>query len=665
MMQTIAGRYQIQRELGQGGMGVVYQARDIRLECIVALKSIAPRLANDDDARRRILREAKIAASLSHPYICRIFDTVDDGTQLFVVMECCEGRTLEGAELSVGDVIRIGSEIAEALEEAHSKGIIHRDLKPSNVMLSRSGHIKIMDFGLAKSLEKPVDAQGQSQSTTSSSLTAKGEILGSTPYMSPEQLRGEAVDARADVFSFGVLLYELLTGHKPFYGASSADTVASILTDRPEPMARYRRGIPEGVEQIVKKMLAKDRNQRYQSAPEVRVALLQAAREKPPPPAFPKLLRSKMLWTALALVIVAAGSMVVYRRVFLTEKSSPAKSETLGNVPAEVDAELFMRASSLSSRFSQSENNAAIAMLDDYLRRHPDVASAHSALALEKLKKFWWYQGGPQLVGEALNHASYARKLDPALIQPQAIAAICKTLHSSDPQGYLELARCLQQEPDQQEALAWLAIFCSKTGNFQLAQRLIDQLKNAHPQSPYIGPLRLFLSNQRQSFAAAKRQIEEVARQFPSWEGIAFAKMQYAIGLSDATLFQQAIDDLRLTNPTKPTIRFWETYLKALKGSAVDPQDLEELRRYIPDDYELAALYAQICARLGNNEEAIKWLRHSVDIGNYDLVQMEHGDFKILQDDPQFAKLKTSLQQKVSRMTEQIQPLVFPKQKTK
>ncbi len=646
-------------------MGVVYQARDNRLECTVALKSISPHLANDDDARRRILREAKIAASLSHPYICRIFDTIDDGTQLYVVMECCEGRTLQGADLSARDVIRIGAEIAEALEEAHSKGIVHRDLKPSNIMLSRSGHVKIMDFGLAKSLEQSGAAQGQSQTLTSSSLTAKGEILGSTPYMAPEQLRGESVDARADVFSFGVLLYELLTGHKPFYGASSADTVASILTDRPEPMARYRRGIPEGVEQIIKKMLEKDRAQRYQSVSDVRVALLQAAREKQRLPAFPKLLRSKILWIALALVIAAAGSMVVYRRVFLAEKPSPDKSEAPANIPAAADAELLERALSLSSRFSQSENDKAIAMLDEYLRRHPDDAAAHCALALEKLKRFWWYQGGPELVGDASNHASRAHMLDPALIQPQAIAAICMTLHSSDPQGYLDLARCLHQEPGQQEALGWLAIFFSKTGSFQLAQRLINQLKHTHSESPYLAPLRLFFSNQKQDFAAVKRQIAEVERQFPSWEGIAFARMQYAIGLSDATLLQEAIVDLRFTNPTKPTKKFWESYLKALKGTTVDLQDREELQRYIRDDYELAAFYAQIAARLGDKEEAIKWLRHSINIGNYDLVQMDQSDFKILKDDPQFAELKTSLQQKVSHMTEQIQPLVFPRQKTR
>ncbi|HYK88985.1 MAG TPA: protein kinase [Acidobacteriota bacterium] len=661
MREKIVDRYLLQRELGQGGMGVVFAARDTRLDCTVALKSISPDLACDEGARRRIMKEAKIAASLNHPYICKIFDAVDDGTRLYIVMECCEGRTLENVELSLREVIKIGGEIAEGLEAAHSKGIVHRDLKPSNIMLSGPGHIKIMDFGLAKSLEQPGSVQSPSQLLTSANITAREEIAGSTPYMSPEQLRGEVVDARTDIFSFGVLLFELITGHKPFYGASSADTIASILTDQPEPMARYRRGIPESLQQIVKKMLAKDRDKRYQSADEVRSALLEVAQEKAPAPVSQRLFHSKAWWTALVLVVVAAGAWFFYRRIFRAENAAQFPSTKLERAVSSDEAELlFRRGLSLSSRLSYADNQGAIALMERCIRLRPDYAAAFSALALEELKGFWWYQGGVQLVGEALDRASSALNLDPNLVQAQVIVAICKTLRS-DSQGYLDLARCLQREPAQQEALAWLGGFFAKTGDFSLAQQLIDRLKRSRPESPYISPLQAFLFTQRRDSEAAKRQIAELALQFPNWDGVAFAKMQRAVGLSVPDLLQEAIDELRSTNPGKPTIRFWEMYLKAARGMSVSPQDREALIPYILDDYELAGLYAQICARLSDKGNSLKWLQHSVDRGNCDLVQMGHNDFKILEGDPQFVSLKASVRQKVSSITEQIRPLLFPK----
>ncbi len=187
MTENEVGHYQIQQELGQGGMGVVYRAHDRKLERTVALKSVSQKLANDNEARERILREAKAAASLDHPYICKVFDTLEQNDRVYVVMEFIEGATLASVDLSLKETIRIGSEIAEALEEAHSRGVVHQDLKPTNVMLTRSGHVKITDFGLAKLLAQQGSAGASEAETATATLTARGDLVGTTPRKNEQE----------------------------------------------------------------------------------------------------------------------------------------------------------------------------------------------------------------------------------------------------------------------------------------------------------------------------------------------------------------------------------------------------------------------------------------------------------------------------------------------
>jgi serine/threonine protein kinase/cephalosporin-C deacetylase-like acetyl esterase len=259
--------YQMLEPIGKGGMGEVFRARDSRLGRAVAIKFLPESLQQDKTARKRFSREARSAAALDHPFICKIYEAGCFEGRDYIVMEYVEGTTLQ-AKLAQGilphaEALRLAVELAEALEKAHKKGIIHRDLKPSNIMLTAEGHIKIMDFGLARLAQQK--APSDSLAEIESQLTEPGAILGTVPYMSPEQVNGKELDGRSDIFSFGVVLYEMLSGHHPFAAESVAATISAILTRDPSPLARYSQETPDELQQIVSKTLNKNRGERYQS----------------------------------------------------------------------------------------------------------------------------------------------------------------------------------------------------------------------------------------------------------------------------------------------------------------------------------------------------------------------------------------------------------------
>ncbi|MGH9956075.1 MAG: protein kinase domain-containing protein [Pyrinomonadaceae bacterium] len=263
--QTIS-HYRIIRKLGAGGMGEVYLAQDTILDRKVAIKFLPSESSNDATANRRLIREAKSAATLDHPNICAIHEVGEDQGRHFIVMQYVEGQTLDskikGETTELAEALAIAVQIADAIAEAHTRGIIHRDIKPQNIMITARGQAKVMDFGLAKEVSetKQVDSEADTHF-----LTAPGVILGTVPYMSPEQVRGEGADARSDIFSFGALMYELFSGRKPFAADNSADTISAILTSEPPPMARYATKVPVELERIVRKCLEKNRERRYQT----------------------------------------------------------------------------------------------------------------------------------------------------------------------------------------------------------------------------------------------------------------------------------------------------------------------------------------------------------------------------------------------------------------
>lgn len=321
MVGSTVSHYRIVEKLGGGGMGVVYSAEDLVLRRQVALKFLPEDLTANSRALERFLREARAAAGLSHPNICTVYEVGEHEGQQFIAMELLEGKTLKhhiaGRALPKHEIVELGIQISDALEAAHSRGIIHRDIKPANLFVNTRGQAKILDFGLAKSVPITAPAAQSTPTLTLSQgeLTDSGTTVGTVAYMSPEQVRGEELDGRSDLFSFGTVLYEMATGRQAFSGQTAALTCEAILNRSPAAPLRTYADVPLKLQEIIEKSLEKDRKLRYQSAGELQTDLKRLKRDLDSaefrsavglPAAAPR--RSKLV---LAIAGIAAFGLIV------------------------------------------------------------------------------------------------------------------------------------------------------------------------------------------------------------------------------------------------------------------------------------------------------------------------------------------------------------------
>ncbi len=333
------GPYEVLSPLGAGGMGEVYRARDSRLGRDVAIKVLPAALAASPEARQRFEREAQTISQLAHPHICALYDVGREGDTEYLVMELLEGETLSDrlakGPLPLEQTLRFGQEIADALDKAHRQGIVHRDLKPGNVMLTKSG-VKLLDFGLARAVEPAAEHGSLTSLPTQRALTQEGTILGTFQYMAPEQLEGRPADGRTDIFAFGAVLYEMATGRKAFSGATQASLITAIMSAEPPPPSSVQPASPPVLDRIVKTCLAKDPEERWQSAGDLRrelrwIAEASQASAAPGPASAPRRAPASSAWKlATVALALAAGGLAV----LLVRRPAPPREPMRFSVPA-------------------------------------------------------------------------------------------------------------------------------------------------------------------------------------------------------------------------------------------------------------------------------------------------------------------------------------------
>jgi len=496
---TLIKHYEILSALGAGGMGEVYLAEDKRLGRKVAIKFLPAEVATDERAKQRLLREARTAATLDHPNICAIYEVAEEGG--YIVLQYIEGETLASSlkrePPSIREALAIAAQVADALNEAHARGIIHRDIKPENIMLTTRRQVKVLDFGLAKVLNDPDIVQAEAE--TGSMLSIPGMVMGTVPYMSPEQVRGERLDGRSDIFSFGTVLYELLSGRRPFEARSNAEVIAAILTKEPSPISSLGQ-IDSGEERLLRKCLEKDAALRYQTMGDLIFDLEQIRREyesgqvrptsavatvKSNAISGPKkrgLRGSRRELALAALVLAVAASMYMWS--FRTQKPTRAPGPKTDNRSA---YDSYMRGKVNVSSENPDNNEAAIKLFEQAIAADPNFAAAYAELARAysiKARYFAPVAEKKKLNEDAEVDVEKALALDPNLAEGHfARGLILWTPYKRFPheQAIQSYKRALELNPNLDEAHHQLGLVYLHIGLLDKGQREIEKALAINP----------------------------------------------------------------------------------------------------------------------------------------------------------------------------------------
>ena len=473
---TSLGPYTILSPLGAGGMGEVYLGRDTRLDRMVAIKVLPSHSMGNAEAIERFEREARAISRLNHPNVCTLYDVGQVHDVRYLVMEYLEGRSLSQivatGRLSVSDALRYGRQIAEALAKAHAAGIIHRDLKPANVIITSEGTAKVLDFGLAR-------RQPTEEEATRGPVTDVGCAVGTPQYMSPEQLMGEHIDIRTDVFSFGVLLYELLTGARPFTGSNVFSIAQRIQEARPTPLADLRPDVPREVTAVVDRALEKDPGKRFQSGGELLAALraielMVASRElivdgRAPATSFSSVGRSTRLsW----LLTVAAGLGMLSALTWgVLRSSDPQQIDDAASTAATASSlgafQWAQRGYASLSRYDVPENvDRAIEEFRNAVTRDASNAYAHAGLAQAYQRKHS-ATPDPQIIRLAAAAAQHAVELNPDLSAAHLAVAVVRSAEGRQDEAQRALEKARELDPRNAHVRMWM-------GELLRLQRRID-----------------------------------------------------------------------------------------------------------------------------------------------------------------------------------------------
>jgi tetratricopeptide (TPR) repeat protein len=645
LSDTRLGHYELCAKLGAGGMGEVYLAEDTKLHRKVAVKFLPPESTADPRAKKRLLREAQAAAALDHPNICAIHEVGEVDGHAFIVMQYVEGENLaariQRKPLGLKEALDIVVPLADALAEAHSHSIIHRDIKPQNVMITARGQVKVLDFGLAKVVADRGVLDGEAE--TKSLLTEAGTIVGTVPYMSPEQVKGEVLDARSDIFSFGTVLYEMISGHRPFSAKTTAEIISAILTREPQPLANYSIAVPKALEQILRKCLEKDRERRYQTMREVatdletvRRACESGALVVPTVDGAATIIRAaatghhsglsafltSRLGLALAAVVVLAAVAPVSVWFFRSSRTEPTAGMRPVNSPA---YDYYLRGKVLNGE-NLENNKSAIKLLEQAVNIDPNFAPAWAELARAYSLKASFY--APDAEQKKLNEdakvaVEKALALNPDLAQGHYVRGVILWTHPNrfpHEQVIQSYKRAIALDPNLEEAHHSLGVVYFHIGLLDKGEEEIKKALAINP-SDNLARFRLAAINvNRGKYEEALTMLKSI----PPEVNPAIVERAEAIALFQLGRIQEAsevVEDYLKTYPTDEGGNVTSVKAMLLAKAGKEREAEEAIRRAVEigksfqhfhhTTYNLACAYAL----LNKPDEALKWLQFTADDG--------------------------------------------------
>ncbi len=620
MVGETLGHYLIEERLGAGGMGVVYRARDTRLERTVALKLLGDKLLSDEAARARLLNEARAASALNHPNICTVYEVGEAGGLAWIAMECVEGKPLSGLiprdGLPLETALRYAVQIADALAHAHERGIVHRDLKSANVVITGDGRPKVLDFGLAKRLRE-TRTQDATQSVVSLAEGGAGGVAlsGTLRYMAPEVLRGEPADARSDLWAFGVILHEMAAGAPPFDGKTGFELTAAILREPPAPLPPR---VPPALRTVIGRCLDKEPGQRYQRASEARA------------------------------VLEVVGSLGLGAPV---AAPCPPCSEDAPRLPTggrpspNQEANEYFAVAALGR--SQYHLPRMRQMLERALELDPHFAEARALYSFAHLLMInSGYSNDAGWLYKAEEEARRALEDDPASGKAHITLAAVYLYHGRRDLAKRYLEKPLAANPHDVDALLWLVIYHAFGGDMADAEELVLHMVE---RDPVYFPARLnlgWLMSLQGDMAGAIRQFEKMLEQDPqNFYAIHFLARVY-MAAGDLPMARQVLDRSRPEDQQSYSSGLCEALLLALEGkrdAALKEMD-EDLLKYAQVDIFATAAAAEFYAVLGETEKALEWLHRAVRNGD------ERGEWFArdpllagLRDNPRFRQILDSL----------------------